>query len=85
MSTRKISGEHKSEVRIAIANVSSELAFDCPLTSEDIRAAVTVALSAGTALILNDVRGREIIVPADKIGYVEIGEQTARRVGFGTN
>lgn len=85
MTTKKTSGEHKSEVRIAISNVSSELAFDCPLTAEEIRAAVTVALSAGTPLVLNDVRGREIIVPADKIGYVEIGEQTERRVGFGTN
>ncbi len=85
MSNKKISGEHKSEVRIAIANVASELAFDCPQTAEDIRAAVTVALSAGSPLVLSDVRGREIIVPADKIGYVEIGEQTERRVGFGTN
>jgi hypothetical protein len=85
MSTKKISGEHKSEVRIAISNVASELAFDCPLTSEEIRSAVTVALVSGSPLVLSDVRGREIIVPSDKIGYVEIGEQTERRVGFGTN
>jgi hypothetical protein len=85
MSTKKISGEHKSEVRIAIANVTSELAFDCPLTAEDIRSAVTIALASGSPLVLNDVRGKEIIVPSDKIGYVEIGEQTERRVGFGTN
>jgi len=85
MSNKKFSGEHKSEVRIAMANVASELVFDCPLTAEDIRAAVTVALSVGSPLVLNDIRGREIIVPADKIGYVEIGEQSERRVGFGTN
>ncbi|MBP7898013.1 MAG: DUF3107 family protein, partial [Actinobacteria bacterium] len=28
-------------------------------------------------------QGHEIIVPADKIGYVEIGEPAERRVGFG--
>ena len=85
MTSKKSSGEHKSEVRIAISNVSSELVFECPLTSEEIRSAVTVALSVSSPLILSDVRGREIIVPAEKIGYVEIGEQSERRVGFGTN
>ncbi|MTA57401.1 MAG: DUF3107 family protein [Actinobacteria bacterium] len=25
----------------------------------------------------------EIIVPADKIGFVEVGESASRRVGFG--
>ncbi|NDI01397.1 MAG: DUF3107 family protein, partial [Actinobacteria bacterium] len=34
-------------------------------------------------LVLQDVVGNEIIVPADKIGYVEIGEPAERRVGFG--
>jgi hypothetical protein len=33
---------------------------------------------------LNDSRGGQVIVPADKIGFVEIGEQAERRVGFGT-
>lgn len=85
MTSKKSTGEHKSEVRIAISNVSSELVFECPLTAAEISSAVTVALSTGSPLILSDVRGREIIVPAEKIGYVEIGEQSERRVGFGTN
>ena len=85
MTSKKSTGEHKSEVRIAISNVSSELVFECPLTAEEISSAVTVALSMGSPLILSDVRGREIIVPAEKIGYIEIGEQSERRVGFGTN
>jgi hypothetical protein len=34
-------------------------------------------------LTLTDIRGHEIIVPADKIGYVEVGEAASRRVGFG--
>jgi hypothetical protein len=32
---------------------------------------------------MTDVRGHEIVVPADKIGFVEIGQPTERRVGFG--
>ena len=84
MSTKKSEGNHKAEVRIAITHVSGELSFECPLTPAEIRAAVSAALTTGAPLILSDVRGREIIVPALKIGFVEIGEQAERRVGFGT-
>jgi hypothetical protein len=75
--------ENASKVRISITNVGSELSFDCPTSPADIKSAVTAALTSQSPLILQDVQGHEIIVPADKIGYVEIGEPTERRVGFG--
>jgi len=81
MSSKK--SEKASKVRISITHVGSELNFDCPSTPSEIKATVASALSAQTPLILQDVQGHEIIVPADKIGYVEIGEPTERRVGFG--
>ncbi|HEY3199721.1 MAG TPA: DUF3107 family protein, partial [Actinomycetes bacterium] len=28
-------------------------------------------------------RGRKVLIPADRLAYVEIGEQVERRVGFG--
>ena len=55
------------------------------MAPEAIKAAVTAALSSATPLVLSDVRGHEVIVPAEKIGYVEIGQPTERRVGFGAN
>lgn len=85
MSAKKSATNQKVEVRIAITNISSELAFECPSSVEEIRSAVTIALSAGSPLVLSDIRGREIIVPSEKIGFVEIGEQAERRVGFGTD
>lgn len=81
MSLKK--ADKASKVRISITNVGSELSFDCPSTPAEIKASVTAALSAQTPLTLLDVQGHEIIVPADKIGYVEIGEPAERRVGFG--
>ncbi|TRZ85709.1 MAG: DUF3107 domain-containing protein [Streptomycetaceae bacterium] len=84
MSTKKSVTGHSSEVRIAIIQVSTELSFECPTSASGIRDAVTAAISSGNPLVLSDVRGREIIVPAEKIGFVEIGEQSERRVGFGT-
>jgi hypothetical protein len=84
MATKKTESVQKSEVRIAVANVSSDLAFESPATPAEISAAVSAAIGAGTPLVLKDVRGRTIMVPADRIGFVEIGEQTDRRVGFGS-
>ena len=84
MSAKKSVSNQKVEVRIAITNIASELAFECPSSVDEIRSAVTVSLSSGSPLVLCDIRGREIIVPSDKVGFVEIGEQAERRVGFGT-
>ena len=77
--------EKTALVRISVTNVSSELSFECATSPADIKAAVTAALASNTPLSLTDIRGHEIIVPAEKIGYIEIGEPTERRVGFGAN
>ena len=81
MSTKK--NDKSSQVRIAVTDVSSELSFECPSTPEEIKALAAAALSSGIPLILNDIRGHEILVPAAKIGYIEIGQPVERRVGFG--
>ena len=81
MSTKK--NEKSSQVRIAVTDVSSELSFECPSSPAEIKSAVTAALVANTPLSLTDTRGHEILVPAAKIGYIEIGEPVERRVGFG--
>ena len=76
MSAKKSESSQASHVRIAVTNISSELAFESTTSPAEIKAAVAAA-------IMTDVRGHEIVVPADKIGYVEIGQPTERRVGFG--
>jgi hypothetical protein len=83
MSTKKSEGAQAALVRIAVADISSELAFECELNPAEIKKAVAQALAVNTPLILTDIRGHEIIVPAARIGYVEIGQPTERRVGFG--
>jgi predicted deacylase len=83
MSTKKSDSANKIQVRITVANVASDLNFESALSAAEIQSAVSTALKSGDALTLEDIRGRVVIVPADKIGFVEIGEQTDRRVGFG--
>jgi hypothetical protein len=41
------------------------------------------AIADGGILSLDDDKGRRVIVPADRIAYVEISAATSRRVGFG--
>ena len=72
-----------AHIRIAVSDVISEIAFESADSPKEIKAAIDKAIAAGSTLSLTDVRGREFLVPAAKIGYVEIGEQSERRVGFG--
>ena len=83
MSTKKSESSNKVQVRITVANVASDVNFESALSATEIQSAVNAALKSGEALTLEDIRGRVVMVPADKIGFVEIGEQTDRRVGFG--
>lgn len=72
-----------THIRIAIVNVSSELAFDSDASPKEVKSAIDKAISGGTTLSLTDTKGREYLIPSTQIGYVEIGEQSERRVGFG--
>jgi hypothetical protein len=45
---------------------------------------VSEALSGKVQLLtLVDEHGRKVLVPAERLAYVEIGEPTVRKVGFG--
>lgn len=70
------------EVKIGILHTAREIVFDSTLSAEDISAAVQAALTSGTVLALDDDRGRQILIPADRIAYVELGVPSTRRVGF---
>ena len=83
MSTKKSDAGQSTQVRIAIANISGELVVETNSSVADVKAAVSAALAGQTLLALQDIRGHEIVVAADKIGFVDIGVAADRRVGFG--
>ena len=73
------------EVRIAVQHASRELVLESAETGDDIAAAVQQALSAEDGLlVLTDDHGRKVIVPADRLAFVDINEESARKVGFGS-
>jgi hypothetical protein len=73
------------EVRIGVQHATRELVIDSAETTDAILAAVTAAVTGDASLLtLTDERGRKVLVPSDKLAYVEVGEPESRRVGFGS-
>jgi hypothetical protein len=71
------------EVKIGLQNVSRELMLDTEQSSDDIEKAVSQAISGDEGLlVMADTKGRKVIVPTDKLAYVEIGSPSAGQVGF---
>lgn len=73
------------EVKIGVQFAPRELVLESTQSQEEVEKAVSEALSSTTGLLsLADEKGRRVLVPTDKIAYVEIAESEIRRVGFGT-
>ena len=71
------------EVKIGVQFATRELVIDSPLTGDEIAEAVSEALTGDSGvLLLNDSKGRRVIVPSDKLAYVELGSPTVGQVGF---
>jgi hypothetical protein len=71
------------EVKIGVQFAARELVLESGQTPEQVAKAVADALKADLGILsLEDEKGRRILVPADKLAYVEIAESEQRRVGF---
>lgn len=74
------------EVKIGIQSIPRELVVDTDASADEIERAITEALSTadGTGILsLTTQKGSRVVVPADKIAFVELGGDQSRRVGFG--
>ncbi|WP_181768660.1 DUF3107 domain-containing protein [Streptomyces albidus (ex Kaewkla and Franco 2022)] len=74
------------EVKIGVQHAPREIVFESKQSPEEVEKAVSAALADGGSnmLSLADEHGRKVLVPAGRIAYVELGEHTGRKVGFGT-
>lgn len=71
------------EIRIGIVNGARELSFESNEQPASIEAAVAAALAGSQPYLkLEDDKGKSYLVPTASIGFVEIGNDQARRVGF---
>jgi Protein of unknown function (DUF3107) len=73
------------EVKIGIQSVQRELIVETDLTASELERDLSQALADGghSVFTLPVSKGGKVVVPADKIAYVEFGAAEARRVGFG--
>lgn len=72
------------EIKIGVQHAARELSLESELSAEEVEKTVSAALTGKTSLlVLTDEKGRKVIVPTDRLAYVEIGEPSSRRVGFG--
>jgi hypothetical protein len=69
------------EVKIGVQNANRELVLDVDQSGDDVEKALGQALENGV-LSLTDTKGRRVLVPADKLAYVEIGSPSVGQVGF---
>ncbi|MEY2673032.1 MAG: hypothetical protein RLZZ508_909 [Actinomycetota bacterium] len=70
------------EIRIGVQNSNREVVLESNLSAADVRKLVDSAIAKPEALVLEDEKGRTVIVPAGVIAYVDIAASDVRKVGF---
>jgi hypothetical protein len=71
------------EVRIGIQSVARELTCETDTPVDQVERDLQAALEANAVFTLIVQKGGKVLIPADKIAYVEFIGAEARRVGFG--
>ncbi|HWU33481.1 MAG TPA: DUF3107 domain-containing protein [Marmoricola sp.] len=69
------------EIKIGVQHSPRELVVDSALSADEVEAAVQSAISGGV-LSLTDNKGRKVIVPGDRLAYVEVTTSITGTVGF---
>jgi Protein of unknown function (DUF3107) len=78
-----LSKEDNVEVKIGVQFAPRELVLESAQSPADVEKTVAEALSGrGGILTLFDDKGRRVMVPTDKLAYIEIAEVAPRTVGF---
>lgn len=71
------------EVKIGVQYAPRELVLESGQSPAEVERIVTDAIAKGEGtLSLTDEKGRRVVVPVNKVAYVEIAEAAPRAVGF---
>lgn len=70
------------EVKIGVQHAPRELVVETDESAENVEKMFTDASGSNGVLALTDNKGRRILVPAERISYVEIGGGVSGHVGF---
>jgi len=72
------------EVKIGIQSIPREIVVDTNSSAEEVERSLKTAVADGGLFVLHDDGGGTVLVPADKIGYLEVSGNEQRRIGFGS-
>ncbi|MEV4442821.1 DUF3107 domain-containing protein, partial [Streptomyces sp. NPDC049577] len=68
------------EVKIGVQHTPREIVLESGQSAEEVERTVADALAGKAQLLsLEDDRGRKVLIPADRLAYVEIGAAGSRR------
>jgi hypothetical protein len=71
------------EVRIGVSHASREITLDTSLDVEALSKVISEALSSDDNLFtLTDDKGRAVLIPVDKLAYIEVSGDKGRKMGF---
>jgi hypothetical protein len=71
------------EIKIGIQSVPRELLVETKSSFEEVQRALAAAVADGGVFVLGDDRNGRVLIPADKVAYLEVGGSEPRRIGFG--
>ena len=71
------------DIELGIRHVARAVTFSTEESADAVNAAISTAVSEDKPIVLNDDKGRRIIVPAGALGYAIVGSETKHAVGFG--
>jgi len=71
------------EVKIGVQSIPREIVVETPSSADEVERSLHAALRDGGVFSIRDEKGGLVLVPADKIGYVELSGSEQRRIGFG--
>ncbi len=73
------------DIRVGIQNLPREVSLETSADPAALVDEIQKALASNApSVTLTDGKGRHYIIPTSAIGYVEIGTEESRRVGFGS-
>ena len=70
------------EIRIGVQNSNREIVLESNLAATEVQKLVDSAIAKPESLVLQDEKGRTVIVPAGVLAYVDIAASDVRKVGF---
>ena len=70
------------EIKIGVKQTQREIILETDEDAKALAARVEETIQSEGLLTITDTKGRQVFVPSASLGYLEIGAESPRRVGF---